>query len=67
MSADSPGRNPEFENEGSKMHPKLYTLGGATLGLTLGLSVSRGSGILLLLILGTALGWLLSLVASDET
>ncbi|MBX3170662.1 MAG: hypothetical protein KF760_24875 [Candidatus Eremiobacteraeota bacterium] len=49
------------------MHNKIYPLGGAALGSVLGLFISRGSGILLLLLLGAALGWLLSLVTREES
>ena len=48
------------------MQPKLYIVAGAGLGLTLGLLISRGHGIFLLLVLGTALGWLLSLAARED-
>jgi len=48
------------------MQSKFYLPAGALLGLTLGLLISRGYGILLMLTLGAALGWLLSLVDRDS-
>lgn len=45
---------------------KLYLPAGISMGLTLGLLISRGSGVLLLMTLGAALGWLLSLVTRPE-
>ena len=48
------------------MHSKFYLPAGASLGLTLGLLISRGHGVLLMLTLGAVLGWLLSLVDRDS-
>ncbi len=44
----------------------FFPLAGATLGLLLGLLISRGGGLLSLIILGAALGWLLQLAARRE-
>lgn len=46
---------------------KIYLPAGAAMGLTLGLLISRGHGILILVLLGSALGALLSLVTRPET
>lgn len=45
---------------------RIYVLAGTSMGLTLGLIVSRGHGVFLMVVLGTTLGCLLMLVTQPE-